>query len=254
MLKDSFPVKLLLKPAETFTDIAAGRTRWAWPLALFAASTVSSALLLSLVPADFMAAASSDLPAPSGLGFLNYLAAGLSGGLGFAFFFCALLSDFSSLLKSGRLMLRAPLPLAGVAAYALFFIVRLNAHSAGAVGWVVAGGTLCFSVWAALWYRKVWLGLLQAFFAVSLFTILSDLAGGAAALTGSTGAYKASEYLFAFISVAWLLKAACAVTGLSGARAFSALLPAMLGAAAFAFSLLTLGIIKPEIFQLLLLM
>jgi hypothetical protein len=254
MIKDSFPVKLLLKPSETFTAIAEGKTGWAWPLALFAASAVSSALLLALVPADFMAAASSDLPAPSGLGFFSYLAAGLPGGLGFAFFFCALLSDFSSLLKTGRLMLRAPLPLAGVAAYALFFIVRLNAHAGGAAGWAVAGGTLCFSVWAALWYRKTWLGLMQAFFAVSLFTILSDLAGGAAALAGSTGAYKVSEYFFAFISVAWLLKAACAMTGLSGARAFSALLPAMLGAAAFAFSLLTLGVIKPEVFQLLLLM
>lgn len=254
MIKNTFPARLLLKPSETFAAIAAGTAGWAWPLALFAAAAVSSALLLALVPADFMAAASSDLPAPSGLGFFSYLSAGLAGGLGFACFFCALLADFSSLLKSGRLMLRAPLPLLGVAVYAVFFIVRMNAHSAGAAGWVVAGGTLCFSVWAALWYRKVWLGLLKAFFAVSLFTVLADLAGGAAALAGSTGAYKASEYFFAFVSVAWLIKAACAVTGLSGARAFSALLPAMLGAAAFAFSLLTLGVIKPEVFQLLLLM
>ena len=254
MIKDSFPFKLLLKPAETFSAIARGETGWAWPLAIFAASVLSSALLLSLAPAEFMAAASTDLPAPAGLGFTVYLATGLPGGLGFAFFFCALLSDFSSLLKSGRLMLRAPLPLAGVGVYAVFFIARMNARAGGAAGWAVAAAALIFSIWAALWYRKTWLGLMKAFFAVSIFTILADLAGGAAALAGSTGAYKVSEYLFAILSLAWLLKAACAVTGLSGARAFSALLPAMLGAAAFAFSLLTLGVIKPEVFQLLLLM
>ena len=254
MIKDSFPFKLLLKPAETFSAIAKGETGWAWPLAIFAASVLSSALLLSLAPAEFMAAASTDLPAPAGLGFTVYLATGLPGGLGFAFFFCALLSDFSSLLKSGRLMLRAPLPLAGVGVYAVFFIARMNARAGGAAGWAVAAAALIFSIWAALWYRKTWLGLMKAFFAVSIFTILADLAGGAAALAGSTGAYKVSEYLFAILSLAWLLKAACAVTGLSGARAFSALLPAMLGAAAFAFSLLTLGVIKPEVFQLLLLM
>lgn len=254
MIKDSFPVKLLLKPAETFSAIAEGRTGWGWPLALFSVSVLSSALLLSLAPADFLAAASTDLPAPAGLGFLNYLAAGFPGGLGFAFFFCALLSDFSSLLKAGRLMLRAPLPLAGVAAYAVFFIVRLNARAGGAAGWAVAAAALIFSVWAALWYRKTWLGLMKAFFAVSIFTIMSDAACGAAALAGSTGAYKVSEYLFAILSLAWLLKAAGAATGLSGARSFCALVPALLGAAAFAFSLLTLGLLKPEVFQLLLLM
>ena len=254
MIKDSFPVKLLLKPAETFSAIAGGETGWAWPLGIFAASVTATALLLSLAPAQFLAAASTDLPAPAGLMFTDYLAAGLPGGLGFAFFFCALLSDFTSLLKSGRLMLRAPLPLAGVTAYALFFIIRLNARAGGAAGWAIAAAALLFSVWAAFWYRKTWLGLMKAYLAVSVFSIIAALAGGAAALAGSTGAYKVSEYLFAILSLVWLLKAAGAMTGLSGARSFCALVPAMLGAAAFAFSLLTLGLIKPELFQLLLLM
>jgi hypothetical protein len=254
MTKDFFPVKLLLEPAATFSAMAEGKTGWAWPLSLFAASVTATALLLSLAPAGFMAAASTDLPAPSGFGFTTYLAAGLPGGLGFAFFFCALLSDFSSLLKSGRLMLRAPLPLAGVAAYALFFAVRMKAHDGGAAGWLVAGGTLCFAVWAALWYRKTWLGLMKAYLSVSVFSTLAALAGGAAALAGSPDAYKVSEYLFAILSLVWLLKAAGAMTGLSGARAFCALVPSLLGAAAFAFSLLTLGLIRPELFQLLLLM
>ena len=67
MLKDIFPVKFIIRPSAAFAEIAEGKAGWAWPLAVYAASIISSALLLSAVPAEFMARASSDLPTPGGL-------------------------------------------------------------------------------------------------------------------------------------------------------------------------------------------
>ncbi len=253
MFNDSFPVKFITSPSATFAGIAGGKTGWAWPLAIFAASIISSALLLSSVPAEFLARASTDLPYTGGLGLTACVAAGLPGGLLFNAFFCALISAFTPFLRSGRLMLRLPVPLAGVGAYALFFIFRLNAAGGGAAGWLAAAAVLAFGTWAALRDRPVYAALLKVLLAICIFALASDLACAAAVLADAPRAYKASEYLFAFISIGWLIKGTSAVCGLPDAKAFAAVLPALLGAAAFAFSLLTLGLLSPEIFQMLIL-
>lgn len=254
MLKDFFPVKLILSPAEVFAEIAAGKTGWGWPLALYAASILSSALLLSLVPAAFLAAAAPDFPAAAGLTFWGYLGAGLPGGLAFAFFFCALLRAFSGWLKSGRLMLRLPVPAAGVAAYAFFFMLKIHARGGGAAGWLAAAAALVFALRSARPGRREYPALLKAFLAISLFTLISNLAGGAAALSGSPQVYRWSEYLFAFLSITWLTKAVMPITGTTAARAFTATVPALLGAAAFFFSLFALGALSSEVLQVLFLL
>jgi hypothetical protein len=254
MIKDFFPVKIISRPTETFAEIAAGRTGWAWPLGLYFASTLSSSILLADIPAEFLARASAGLPMPAGKGFLACFTAGLPGGIGFAFFSCALITGFSSLLRSGRLMFRVPLPAAGAAAYAFFFVARLHTRAAGAAGWLAAGAALALTLRAALKERHAWLTLLKAFLSISVFTITADLAGAAAVLAGAPDAYRAAEYFFSFISLVWLIRAAAAITGLSAARAFAAVVPALLGTFAFAFSLLALGLLGPDVFQILLLM
>jgi len=253
MIKDSFPVKLLFRPSEVFAELGAGGRGWAWPLGLYAAATAASALLITSLPAEFLARASSDLPAPGGMNFSGALAAGLPGGLAFNAFFCALTAAFAVFLSKGRLMFRLPAPAAAVAAYAFFFILRLDEAAGGAAGWLAAGAALAFAVWAALRGRAVFPALLKLLLALSVFALLSDLVCAAAALADAPAAYKTAEYAFAFLSLGWLVRGAAAVCGLPSAKVFAALLPALLGAAAFAFSLHTMGLISSEIFQMLLL-
>ena len=57
MLKDIFPVKLIFRPTDTFTEIARGRTGWAWPLGIYAAAAIASAALLAAAPPEFLAKA-----------------------------------------------------------------------------------------------------------------------------------------------------------------------------------------------------
>ena len=254
MLKELFPIKLLFRPAEVFSELASGTTGWGWPLALYAASVLSSSLLLSLVPASFLAAASPDLPAAPGMSFPGYLAAGLPGGLAFAVFFCALLCAFAGWLRSGRLMFRLPVPASVAAGYGFFFVLRLHARWGDWAGWLAAAAALSFALRSAWTYRRMYPALLKALLAISLFTALSNLAGGAAAAAGSPEAYKWTTYLFAFIALAWLTKAAAAIADVTPARAFAAAVPALLGTAAFFFSLSALGAISPETFQALLMM
>jgi len=253
MLKHSFPVKIIFRPSEAFAELAEGRTGWAWPLGLYAAATLATAALLAAAPADFLAATAGGLPPPAG-GFAFYFFTGLPGGLAFAFFSCALLAGFASVLRSGRLMLRVPLPAAAAAIYAFFFIARYNARSAGPLGWAAAAAALGLAAWAALRDLRAYLRLVKAFLSLSVFTAAAALAGAAALLAGAPEVYKAAEYFLSFVSLVWLVKAAAAVTGLCAARACAAAIPALLGAAAFAFSLMALGLVGPEVFQLLLLM
>ena len=184
MLKDIFPVKLVAAPSAAFADIAGGRTGWAWPLALYAASIFSSSLLLTLVPADFLARASTDLPAPAGLGLGACVAAGLPGGFIFNAFFCALIAAFSPFLRSGRLMFRLPVPAAGVGVYALFFIFRFNSAGGGAAGWLAAAAALAFAGWAALRARGAYPALLKILLGLCVFVLASDLVCAAAVLMG----------------------------------------------------------------------
>ena len=253
MLKNIFPVKLIFRPAEAFTELTEGRTGWAWPLALYTAATLATAALLAAAPAEFLEAGSGGLPPPAG-GFAVYLITGLPGGLAFAFFSCALLTGFASVLRTGRLMLRVPLPTAITAIYAFFFIARYNARSGGPLGWAVAAAALGLAAWAALRDPRAYLQLVKAFLSLSVFSAAAGLAGAAALLAGAPEVYKAAEYTFSLISIIWLIRAAAAVTGLSAARACAAAVPALLGAAAFSFSLLVLGLVGPGVFQLLLLM
>lgn len=253
MIKDSFPLRVIFRPAETFSEIASGRTGWAWPLGLYVFSSLSSAALLAAAPAEFLAKTAGGLPPPAG-GFTGYLFTGLPGGLAFAFFSCALVSGFAAILRSGRLMWRVPLPAAATAVYAFFFIARHNARASGPSGWAAAAAALGLASRAALRDSRAYLQLVKAFLSLSVFAAAADLSGATAALAGSCAAYMAAEYFFSFISLIWFVKAVTRICGLPAARASAAVVPALLGAAAFAFSLLALGLLGPEVFQLLLLM
>ncbi len=251
-MKDSFPLKLLLRPALAFEALRTGEAGWGWPLALFALGAASSAALLALAPADFLAEAGSALPSDGG--FAGFLAAGLAGGALFSVLSCALLAAFAGLLAEGRLMLRVPLPAAGVAAYAFFFVARRNAGQAGPAAWAAAAAAVALAARAALRDRAGFAALLKAFLALSLFTLLADAWGAAAALAGAPRAYAAGEYFFSFLSLVWLVRAAAALRGVSAPRAFAAAVPALLGAAAFAFSLTVLGLLPADLFRAALLM
>jgi hypothetical protein len=254
MIKDLFPLKLALKPSAAFAGLAEGRTGWAWPLGIYAAATLSSALLLANLPPEFMARLASDLPMPAGGGFASYLAAGLPGGLGFAALFCALLAVFSAFIGRGRLVFRFLLLCACAAAYGAFFAVRMNLRAGGWPGWAAAAAALLFAAWAARRAPGTWLKLVQAALAVCLFSLASDAVTAIGVLADSTRLCVGAEYFFSLLSLVWLVKAAGAVTGLSAPRAFAALLPALLAAFAFAFSLLALGAISPKVFMALMLM
>jgi hypothetical protein len=254
MIKNFFPVKLTLRPADTFAETAAGRTGWAWPLGLYAASTLSSALLLANIPADFMARLSSDLPIPAGGTFTSYLGAGLPGGLAFAAVLCALLSACASFLRGGRLFLRFLALCGATAAYEAFFIVRMNMRLYSGAGWAAAAAALVFCAWAVYREPGTWAKLAQAALAVCLFALASDLVTGLGVLVDSTRVCVAAEYFFSFLSLVWLVKAARAIADISAPRAFAALLPALAGALAFVFSLLALGVISQKVFLTLMLM
>lgn len=253
MTTDFFPLKLVFRPSEYFSDVAAGRAGWGWPLALYAADAAASALLITNISPDFLARASSDLPTAAGITFASALAAVLPGGLAFNAFFCALAVAFAAFIGKGRLMFRLPLPLAAVAGYALFFILRLDEAAGGAAGWLAAGGALAFAAWAALRSRAVFGAMFKLLLALSVFALASDLACAAAALADAPRAYRAAEFFFAFLSLGWLVRGAAVAAGIPAARAFAAVLPALLGAAAFAFSLHTLGLLSAKVFEMLLL-
>lgn len=253
MIKDYFPVKFLLRPSSVFSETVSGRTGWGWPLALYAAATAGSILLAAFLPREFLLAAEG-LPLPAGPLSAGRLAAGLAAGLAFNAYFCALLAPFAAFLAGGRTILRLPAPVAALTAYFLLFIpLRLYGRYSGAADWLAVAAAAAFGIWGALRFRAVLPALFKLTLAVSLFTLLSCLPEWWAAAAGAPAVYKAVEYVFSFLSVIWLTRGTSAATGVPAARSFSAVVLALTGAALFSFSLLTLGLIGKDMFQLLLL-
>lgn len=252
MIKDHFPVKFLFRPASAFSETVSGRTGWAWPLAIYAAATAGSMLLAAFLPREFLLAAEG-LPLPAGPLSAGGLAAGLAAGLAFNVYFCALLAPFAAFLAGGRTILRLPAPVAALTAYSLLFILRLFGRYGGTADWLAAAGAAAFGIWGALRFRAVLPALFKLTLAVSLFTLLSCLPEWGAAAAGAPAVYKAAEYAFSLLAVIWLTRGTAAATGASAARSFSAVVLALLGAALFFFSLLALGLIDKDMFQLLLL-
>ncbi len=254
MLKDIFPVKLLFRPGETFAGIAAGNTGWGWPLALYCASAVSSALLLYHLPPEFLAEAAGGAELAAGKSFWWYLAVGLPGGFGFTLFFCALLAAFLPFLRSGRLPLRLACLALGTAAYGFFFLLPFKGSPAYAgATWLLAGLAAGGAFRAALVNKGLYLPLLKTALALSVITLAADAAGAAAVLAGSQTAFSALQYALAALALVYLVRACAALAGTTAARAAAAAVPAMLAGAAFLFSLSALGLLPPEIFQALLL-
>ncbi|OGS12443.1 MAG: hypothetical protein A2234_06970 [Elusimicrobia bacterium RIFOXYA2_FULL_58_8] len=254
MTKDFFPLKLLLNPYETCVEIAAGKTGWFWPLASFCASTTASTLLLCSLPPDFLAEVTGGMALVSGKNFWWHAAVGLSGALGFTLFFCSLLAAFLPFIKSGRLPLRLAFLVFATAAYGFFFLLPFKAApvytGAARLLAVMAAG---FAVWTAAVNKHHYTRLVKAVMSLSLITLAADISGAAAALSGSVTAYNTIQYLFAVLALAYLAKAASAFFKTSTARTTAAIIPAMLASAAFLFSLSSLGLLSPDIFQVLLL-
>ncbi len=276
MIRDSFPLKFLFRPASAFSGMISGRTGWTWPLALYAAGTAGSMLLAAILPREFLLAAEG-LPLPAGPLSAGGLAAGLAAGLAFNAYFCALLAAFAAFLSKGRTALRLPPLIGALAAYFLLFILRLYGLRGGTAGWLghlgawyplpaaaygrfswtagwlAAAGAAAFGAWSAFRSRSVLPALLKLTLAASLFTLLSCLPEWGAAAAGAPAVYKAGEYVFSLLAVIWLTRGTAAATGASAARSLSAVVLALMGAALFAFSLFALGLIGKNMLQLLLL-
>ena len=253
MFKDVFPVKLIFKPAETFSALAAGEIGWGWPLALSGASAAASAFTLCSLPPEFLAEVTSGVKLAPGRGFLWYLSVGLPGGLGFTLFFCVLLAAFLPYIKAGRLPVRLALLMLGTGAYGFFFLLPFKTAAYTLAARLLAALAAAFAIRTAAVSRLFCARLAKAVLALSILTLAADAVGAAAALAGSVIAYNAGQYFFAALALAYTVKAAAAFSGASAARAAAAVVPAMLAAAAFLFSLSALGLLSPEIFQTLLL-
>lgn len=253
MFKDTFPVKVLLRPSETFARIAAGKTGWAWPLGLYAASVAGSAFLFSVLPPQFIADSFEGAALPQGRGFWFYFGISLPGGFLFTLFTGAVLSALTGFLREGRLSFRLLPAALGIGACGLFAAAVHGSPSLRPAGLAAALAALVFAAWAALRGKDRYAAILKAMFALSALSLAGDLSGGAAALAGSVRAYAASEYFISLLSLIWLAKAAAAVYGTAKPRAANAAVLAVLGAAAFLFLLHNLRILPEEIFQVLLL-
>lgn len=254
MLKNIFPVNIILRPSETFAGIAAGKTGWGWPLALYALSIASSAFMLSALPPQFIAETFDGATPPQGRGFGFFLLVALPGGLLFSVFTSALLSALAAFLRSARLSLRLPLAALAVLAYAVLSAALHDLpglRAAGVAAALVAAG---FASWAANRDGKRCSAMLKVLFALCAISLLSDLAGGFAALAGSVKAYTASEYFFSLLSLLWLAKAAASVYDINRPRAVSAVVLAIFGSVAFLLLLSNLRFLPPDISAALLLM
>lgn len=253
MLKDFFPVRVILRPAEVFARIADGRTGWGWPLALYALSITSSTFLLSVLPPQFIAEAFDGAAPPQGRGFGFFLLVAMPGGLLFSLLTCALLSALTGFLRIGRLSLRLPFAALAALAYAILSAAVHNLPGLRPVGIAAALGAAGLASWAVLRDKKRCAAMLKALFALSAINLLSDLTGGIAALSGSVKGYTASEYFFSLLSLIWLAKAAAAVYDTSRPRAVSAAVLAILSSVAFLLLLSSLRLLSPDIFKVLLL-
>ncbi len=253
MLKNFFPIRIILKPSETFTGIAAGKTGWGWPLGLYAFSIIGSAFLLSVLPPQFITESLEGATLPQGRGFWFYLGISLPGGLLFSLFICALLSALTTFLRTGRLSLRLSLAALGTGVYGILAVATHGSAGLRPAGIVAALAAAGFAFWAAFRDRKRYSAVLKAMLALSAISITGDLAGGTAALAGSVRGYTVSEYFFSLLSLIWLAKAAGTVYAAARPRAAAAAALAILGSAAFLFLLFNLRLLPPELFQVLLL-
>lgn len=253
MLKNFFPVKVMLKPSESFARIAAGGTGWGWPLAVYALSAACSAFLLSVLPPQFIAESFEGAALPQGRNFWFYLGVSLPGGLLFSLFTCALLSALAGFLRSGRLSLRLPLAALGAGAYGLLAAAVHGSAALRPAGTAAALAAAGLASWAALKDGKRYSAALKALLAISALSLAADLAGGAAAYAGSIKVYAATAYFFSFLSLVWLAKAAAAVYDAALPRAAAAAVLAVLGSAAFLFLLYNLRLLPEELFQVMLL-
>lgn len=251
-MKDFFPYKVIFEPARTFAGMAAAG--WGWPLALYALSMTAAAALLAWLPPQFIAGALEGAVLPPGRGFFFYLAVSLTGGGILTLFSCALLAAAGSFLSSGRLALRLPLATAATGFFGIFSAAAQGSASLRPVGLGVAAAAALFAAWAAWRDRALFPALLKALLSLSVLSLAGDLAGGLSALYGSQRVYAGVQYFFALVSLLWLAKAAAAVYSVSGARAMSAAVLALLGAMAALFLAFNLGLLPQDVFQVLLLL
>ncbi|HCC48064.1 MAG TPA: hypothetical protein DEQ38_08135 [Elusimicrobia bacterium] len=254
MFNNSFPLKVLFEPGEAFAEIAAGRTGWAWPSALYALSAGASVLLFKLAPPEFVAESFEGLTLTRARGFFFYFAFSLAGGLLFTAFICSLISALSRFLEGGRLSARI---IAAGLAVGVFGITAAAMHGAAggarAAGIAAGAAAVLFSGWAAFSGRQLFPRMLKGMLAVSALSLAASLPAGAAVLAGSVKVYTGVEYLFSILSLYWLAKAVSAVYGASKARAAAATVLALFGGLAFLFLVFNLGLLPPDIFEALLL-
>lgn len=251
--KDFFPLKVILQPSEVFARIAAGGTGWGWPLALYALSITGSAFMLSALPPQFIAETFDGATPPQGRGLGFFLLVAMPGGLLFSILASALLSALAGFLRIGRLSLRLPFAALAALAYAILSAAMHDLPGLRAAGIAAALVAAGLASWAAMRDGKRCAAMLKALLALSVISLLSDLAGGIAALAGSVKGYTASEYFFSLLSLLWLAKAATAVYDISRPRAVSAAVLAILGSAAFLLLLSNLRLLPPDISAVLLL-
>lgn len=253
-ITDPFPVKVLLQPEAAFSDLAAGRRGWGWPLGVYALSICLAALLFTLLPPQYLADSLEGFSLSRDRGFFYYFPAALAGGLALTLFLSALVSALARFLGGGRLSVR----LAGAAALiGAFGLLAAALHGAEggrrAAGLAAAAAAALFAGWAGYSDRKNFPALLKCLLSVSGLALAGDLCGAAAALAGSVRAYTAAEYLFAVLSLYWSAKAVAAVYGAAKARAAAAVVLGAFGAMAFLFLALNTGLLPEGLFEALLL-
>lgn len=254
MLNDLFPLKVLFEPDRAFANVAAGRTGWGWPGALYALAAGASVLLFKLAPPEFLTESFEGLTLTRARGFFFYYAFSLAGGLLFTAFICALISALARFLEAGRLSARI---IAAGLAVAVFGITAAAMHGAAggarAAGVAAGAAAALFAAWAAFSDKKLFPRMLKGMLAVSALSLAGSLPAAAAVLAGSVKVYTGVEYLFSILSLYWMAKAVAAVYGASKARAAAATVLALFGGLAFLFLVFNLGLLPPDIFEALLL-
>lgn len=251
MNKYSFPLDIIRRPAKTFQEM--DKTGWAWPLGLYILSAAVSALLLATLPPEFIADSFEGISLPRGRGFVFYFLTSAPFGLLFTAFACALLAALAAFLRKGRLSLRLPAAAAAVLASGILAVAARAPgfqRGAGLATVMAASGLAVWSAWSG---REKYPAMLKTLLSLSVITLSGDICGGAAALAGSVPAYTAAQYFFSLLSLIWLAKAVSVIAAESLARAASAAVLALLAGAAFLFLLLNLGLMPPELFQVLML-
>lgn len=247
-------IQIFTRPLTAGERLRTENVNWVLPAALFLTASVSSALLAGRVPPDFLADLAGGGTIPRGGGFFTSLPVCLSGTFGFTAFFSALLCGFAPFLNKGRLARRLPSLLLVPLAYGFFFLLPLKAHLFfRAAQWLLAAAAASFAAGAAWRGRARYAPLMQIMLILSLLTLASDALSWGAVLAGSIPVYTGGQYLFAFVSLVYIARAAAGLFEVPVARAAVAAVAAMLGAAVFVYSLMALGLLSADTFQALML-